>query len=44
MKTYVLMSGVSGLDFPDFARHFLVWENSLLQTALEKHLQCNYVV
>jgi hypothetical protein len=33
-----------GLDFPDFTRHLLAWKNSLLQTALEKHLQCDYVV
>ena len=26
------------LDFPDFTRHLLAWKNSLLQTALEKHL------
>ena len=32
------------LDFPDFTRHFLAWKNSLLQTALEKCLQCDYVV
>jgi hypothetical protein len=32
------------LDFPDFTRHLLAWKNSLLQTALEKHLQCDYVV
>jgi len=34
----------SELDFPDFTRHLLAWKNSLLQTALEKHLQCDYVV
>jgi hypothetical protein len=32
------------VDFPDFTRHFLASKNHLLQTALEKHLQCNYVV
>jgi ParB/RepB/Spo0J family partition protein len=32
------------LDFPDFTRHFLAWKNSPLQTAPEKHLQCDYVV
>jgi imidazolonepropionase-like amidohydrolase len=32
------------VDFPDFTRHLLAWKNSLLQTALEKHLQCDYVV
>ena len=32
------------LDFPGFTRHLLAWKNSLLQTALEKHLQCDYVV
>jgi hypothetical protein len=34
----------TGMDFPDFTRHFLAWKNSLLQTVLEKHLQCDYVV
>jgi hypothetical protein len=32
------------VDFPAFVRHFLAWKNSLLQTSLEKHLQCEYVV
>ena len=37
------ISGIE-VDFPDFTRHLLAWKNSLLQTALEKHLQCDYVV
>ena len=42
-ETYVDGS-YRGMDFPDFTRHLLAWKNSLLQTALEKHLPCDYVV
>lgn len=30
---------IVGVDFPGFARHFLAWNNSFLQTSPEKFLQ-----